>query len=147
MDARIPEPLVNERLRCGVIVVAVLVIYRASSASSIRTALPWCDEGWFADPAYSLLTRGVMANSVLDPTSGFGAARVPGIDRHTYWVMPPYILAQSAWYRLIGLGLFSMRALSLFWGPLALAAWFLVLRALLRDPAVASAAMAFLALN
>ena len=133
-------------LRRGILA-AVLVVYIASCAASIRTTLPWCDEGWFADPAYNLLTRGVMANSVLDPTFGYGAARVSGIDRHTYWIMPLYILAQCAWYRLTGFGLFPMRALSLGCGLLALAAWFSVLWHLLRDRAIAIAATAFLALD
>jgi 4-amino-4-deoxy-L-arabinose transferase-like glycosyltransferase len=146
MDARITEPPAASRLRRAVML-AVLIVYVASCAGSIRTTLPWCDEGWFADPAYNLFARGVMANSTLDPTFGFGAVRVPGIDRHTYWVMPLYILAQSAWYRLIGFDLFSMRTLSLVWGLGALAAWYFALCALLRDRTMATAAVACIALD
>jgi 4-amino-4-deoxy-L-arabinose transferase-like glycosyltransferase len=146
MGARITESPAAKRLYRAVIL-AVLIIYGASCAGSIRTALPWTDEGWFADPAYNLLTRGVLANSTLDPTFGFGAARVTGINRHTYWIMPLYLLAQTAWYRLIGFDLFSMRELSLFWGLAALAAWFFVLRDLLHDEAIATGAIAFMALD
>jgi 4-amino-4-deoxy-L-arabinose transferase-like glycosyltransferase len=146
MDARITEPPAATRLQRAVML-AVLVIFVASCAGSIRTTLPWCDEGWFADPAYNLLVRGVMANSTLDPTFGFGASRVTGIDRHTYWVMPLYILAQSAWYRLIGFDLFSMRTLSLVWSLAALAAWYFTLRVLLHDRDIATAAVAFIALD
>ena len=146
MDARITEPPAATRLHRAVML-AVLAVFVASSAGSIRTNLPWCDEGWFADPAYNLLARGVMANSTLDPTFGFGAARVTGIDEHTYWIMPLYILAQSAWYRLIGFSLFSMRTLSFVWGLAALAAWYFALRALLHDAAIATAAVAFIALD
>src|SRR5271155_3899894 len=142
MDERIAEPAAGNRLRRAVML-AVLVVYVVSCAGSIRTTLPWCDEGWFADPAYNLLARGVMANSTLDPTFEFGAVRVTGIDRHTYWIMPLYILAQSAWYRLIGFDLFSMRTLSLVWGLAALAAWYFALLALLRDRAIATAAVVF----
>jgi 4-amino-4-deoxy-L-arabinose transferase-like glycosyltransferase len=145
MDTRSTEPPAATRLHA--VILAVLVIYGASCASSIRTMLPWCDEGWFADPAYNLLARGVMANSTLDPTFGFSASRVTGIDRHTYWIMPLYILVQSAWYRLIGFNLFSMRALSFVCGLAALAAWYFALHALLHDRAIATAAVAFLALD
>jgi len=146
MDARIAEPPAASRLHPAVML-AVLIVYVASCAGSIRTTLPWCDEGWFADPAFNLLARGVMANSTLDPTFEFGAVRVTGIDRHTYWIMPLYILAQSAWYRLIGFDLFSMRTLSLVWGLAALAGWYFALCALLRDRTIATAAVAFLALD
>ena len=146
MDARITEPSAATRLRRAVML-AVLVIYGASCIGSIRTSLPWCDEGWFADPAHNLLVSGVMANATLDPSFGFGAARVTGIDRHTYWIMPLYILAQSAWYRVVGFNLFSMRTLSLAWGLAALAAWYFALCALLGDRTVATAVVAFLALD
>jgi len=130
-----------------VLIVAGLVLYGASCAGTIRTALPWCDEGWFADPAYNLLTRGVLANSAMDPTFAFSTVRATGIDRHTYWIMPLYPLAQTAWYRLVGFGLFSMRSLSFLWGLAALAAWFFTLRDLLHDEAIATTAVAFLALD
>jgi hypothetical protein len=49
MDARITEPPAASRLHRAVML-AVLIVYVASCAGSIRTTLPWCDEGWFADP-------------------------------------------------------------------------------------------------
>lgn len=119
-------------------------------SGSIRTFLPWCDEGWFADPAYNLITRGSLGTSVLDPSGTFSTfrnARLEGLDRHTYWIMPVHPLLQAAWYKLAGFGLFQMRALSALAGAVALFAWFVVVRRLTGDPTVALAAFALLAVD
>ena len=112
---------------------AAVAVYLALAVNNIRTFLPWCDEGWFADPALNLLTTGSMGTVVLDPTATFRTVRLDGIHRHTYWIMPVYILAQAAWYKLAGFGLFSMRALSLVWGLVAMGSWYAIVRRLAED--------------
>jgi len=51
-----------------------------------------------------------------------------GIDRHTYWIFPLYPLTEAAVFRLFGWGLLTMRAGSIFWGLLAVSAFYLLMR-------------------
>src|SRR5439155_11835173 len=119
-------------------------VLAGGGASSL---LPWCDEGWFSDPAWNLMTRGVMANTVLDPTATWRQVQLEGIDRHTYWIMPLYVVAQVPWYKVTGFGLMQMRVFSTLWGLVALFAWFRILRTLADDRAVAYATLACLAVD
>ena len=101
------------------------------------TRRPWCDEAWFASPAYNLDHHGFMGMTILDPHGFVFAPYVEGINRYTYWVMPGYLLLQAAWYKVVGLSLFSMRALSILWGGVALWSWFVVVRWLTGDGRIA----------
>lgn len=92
------------------------------------TRRPWCDEGWFASPVYNLNHHGFMGMTLLDPHGFVFAPYVQGIDRFTYWVLPGYLLLQAGWYKLAGFSLFSMRALSIVLGGVALCSWFVVVR-------------------
>ena len=78
-----------------------------------------------------------MGMTVLDPHGYIFDPYVEGIDRYTYWVMPGYLLLQAAWYKVVGFGLFSMRAISIFLGGVALLSWFVVVRWLTRDRHIA----------
>src|SRR5207244_5704257 len=108
---------------------------------------PWFDEGWFSSPALNLLTKGHMGTSVLDPTATFRSVQLTGINEATYWIMPLYILAQAAWYMLVGFSLPSMRALSVLWGLTALISWYLIIRCLSGEKPVALIAVALVAID
>ena len=97
---------------------AVLVLYLLFTAGTALTKRPWSDEGWFASPAYNLAYHGYMGTSILESVEPRGQQK--GIDKYTYWVMPLDIVAQAAWYRILGFGLFQMRMLSAFWGLVAI---------------------------
>jgi 4-amino-4-deoxy-L-arabinose transferase-like glycosyltransferase len=127
--------------------VTLAAAYAGLALASALTLQPWCDEAWFSSPALNLISKGHMGTSVLDPTASWRSVQLEGIDRRTYWIMPFYVLAQSAWYRLVGFGLFPMRALSIVSGLAALAAWFVIVRALAGDRRVALAAAALLAVD
>ncbi len=101
------------------------------------TRRPFCDEAWFADIAYNLIHHGHLGMKVLDPHGFPFATYVDGIDRYTYWVLPGYSLMQAAWYEVFGLTLFSMRAISLLWGGVALLSWYVVVRWLTGDRRIA----------
>src|SRR5229473_2858367 len=51
--------------------IAIVVVYLILAVASSRTLMPWCDEAWFAGPAYNLITHGYMGTPVLDPTSAW----------------------------------------------------------------------------
>jgi len=75
----------------------ILLGFLALAAASALTHRPWCDEAWFASAAFNLVRHSSMSTSVLDPTSTWRSVQLTGIDRYTYWIMPFYILLQSAW--------------------------------------------------
>ncbi|HVG22106.1 MAG TPA: hypothetical protein VNI02_23930, partial [Blastocatellia bacterium] len=121
-------------------------LYAALTIGISLTKPPEIDEGWFASPALNLITRGSMGTTVLEP-SGTLTSKLTGINQHTYWVMPLHLLAQAGWYEVFGFSLFSMRTLSIAWGLVALASWFLIMRALSGSLKLSMMAAAFIALD
>jgi len=127
----------SDKRHAPYILSAVILFSILLSIEVARTRRPWCDEAWFASPAYNLDHHGVMGMTVLDPHGFVFAPYVEGIGRFTYWVMPGYLLLQAAWYKLVGLSLFSMRAISIFWSAVALWSWFIAVRWLTSDARIA----------
>jgi len=104
--------------------VLIVLVYFTLGLINVTMRSPWCDEGWFGNPAYNLAYRGFMGTTVLDPASStWKSVKLTGIDRHTYWVMPLSLLANSLNFRIFGFSIYAMRVLSLFWGLLALSAF------------------------
>lgn len=124
---------------------AVLVLYLLFTAGTALTKRPWSDEGWFASPAYNLAYNGYMGTSILESVEPRGQQK--GIDKYTYWVMPLDIVAQAAWYRILGFGLFQMRMLSAFWGLVAICAWWVIVYTLSRNRNVALLTSSIIALD
>lgn len=127
----------------------ILAVYLALGLGNIATRSPWCDEAWFGSPAYNLAYKGFMGTTVLDPASStWKSVRLTGIDRHTYWVLPLSLLLNAGVFRTFGFQIDAMRAMSLLWGLVALAAWWVILRKLTGagHAALPGAALAGLAL-
>src|SRR5882724_7240577 len=70
--------------------------------------LPWCDEGWFYDPVYNLLTKGHTGTTVMEG-KGFPWE---GVELHQYWQPPFHLLVDAAWLKVFGLSLVAFRSLS-----------------------------------
>lgn len=105
----------------------ILFAYACLAAITALTKAPWCDEAWFASPAWNLIHNGHLATTVLEPMSStWKSVRLDGIDRYTYWVMPLDLILQAGWYRVVGFGFRQMRALSILWGGAALIAWWII---------------------
>lgn len=124
-------------LRPGLTLAVIVGLSAILSCAEALTRRPWCDEAWFASPAYNLIHRGFMGMTVLDPHGFPFAPLVKDIDRLTYWVMPGYIIAQAVWYKLVGFSLFSMRALSVLWSLIALLSWYHIMKWLTHRNSVA----------
>ena len=106
----------------------IVLVYLALGVTNVVTRAPWCDEAWFANPAYNLAYKGFMGTTVLDPASStWKSVKLTGIDRHTYWVMPLNLLLNAAGFKFFGFSIFPMRLLSLLWGLIALSAWGVIL--------------------
>lgn len=119
--------LINERHH-RILLAAVLLFSTLLSSGLVFTRRPFCDEAWFASPPYNLLHHGHMGMTILDPHGFVFASLVQDIDKYTYWVMPGYLLAQTAWYWVFGFSLFAMRFLSVIFGAAALMAWYVIVR-------------------
>ncbi|MFP5264731.1 MAG: ArnT family glycosyltransferase [Blastocatellia bacterium] len=123
---------------------AVTVIYLGLAVGRVLTDSPGCDEGWFASPARNLATGGHMGTTVIEESNLSMTTR---IHQFTYWVMPLNILAQAASYKIFGFGLFVMRGISVGFGLIALAAWFVIIESLTNDRKVALLTLALIALD
>ncbi len=117
-------------------------VYLALAIGSSLTKRPWSDEGWFASPAYNLITKGSMGTSVLEPVGW-----LKGIDKYTFWVAPLHLVTQAGWYEIFGFGLIQMRGLSAAFGLLALFSILVITRELSGDRKVALLAFALLAFD
>lgn len=126
------------------IAASVVVLYLALSVGRSLTDSPGCDEGWFANPAFNLVENGQMATSILEEAN---MKMTTGLHQYTYWIMPVNILAQAAWYKVVGFSLFAMRSLSVLFGLIALAAWFSIIKSLTDNKRIALLAVAFIALD
>jgi 4-amino-4-deoxy-L-arabinose transferase-like glycosyltransferase len=69
------------------------------------------------------------------------------IHQFTYWVMPLNILAQAASYKIFGFGLFIMRGISVGFGLIALAAWFIIIESITNDRKVALLTLTLIAVD
>jgi hypothetical protein len=123
----------------------LLLLFVVLAVLSAHVNLPWSDEAWFASPALNLDTHGNFGTSVLDQTASFRQNNLTGITRHTYWIMPLYPLVQAAWYPVVGFSLLHLRYLSIFWGLVALGAWYRILLVVSKDSRVAILAVGLLA--
>jgi 4-amino-4-deoxy-L-arabinose transferase-like glycosyltransferase len=111
----------------------LLAIYIGLSVATALTQIPGTDEGFFANPAFNLLTKGSFTTTVLETVG----TQFKGMDRHTYWIMPLQPLALFVWYRLFGFGVFSTRIMSILWGLVALVSWFMIVRSLFKRTSLA----------
>ena len=119
----------------------ILAIFLALTIGTALTEIPGTDEGYFANPAFNLLTKGTFSTTVMET---FGTP-FKGMDRHTYWIMPLQPLALSFWYRVFGFGVFSTRSLSIVWGLVAIVSWFMIVRSLFKRTSLAFLVAALLA--
>src|ERR1700734_4329217 len=99
-----------------------IVIYLVLSLWLAHTKAPWCDEGWFANPAYNLAFHGNLGSNVLEPSGFYLNAYFRGVQERTYYVLPSHLLALAGWIRAFGLSVVSARVYSICWGVLTLLA-------------------------
>lgn len=142
MENQLKDKISDDKLGRAVIA-GVVALYLIGAIGTGLTKQPFNDEGWLASPGLNLITKGHMGTSALDPAGTW----LTGIDKHTYWVMPLYPLNLAVWYKIFGFSALSMRALSTFWGLVALASWFLIARALSGNSRLALLAFTFVAFD
>jgi hypothetical protein len=70
-----------------------------------------------------------------------------GIREHLYAQMPLYVVFLAAWFKMLGFGLVRARMFTILCGFTALMSWYLVVRRLTMDAAVAVVAFALIAID
>ncbi|HSR08636.1 MAG TPA: glycosyltransferase family 39 protein [Bryobacteraceae bacterium] len=126
---------------------AAVAIYLTLALWIAHTKAPWCDEGWFANPAYNLAFHGYMGSNVVEPSGFYLNTYLRGIHDRTYYVTPNHLVALAGWFRVFGFSLFSMRLYSILWGVVALLALFYILYHLFPNPQVAQLAVLLLSVD
>jgi len=127
--------------------VFALVVFLVLACSLAYTKAPWCDEGWWVNPAYDLAFRGHMGMNVVEPTGQFIHADLRGLQERTYTFPPNHFVALAGWFRVFGFSAFRARLYSICWSLITLAALFYILRKLFPDPRVAHLAILFVAMD
>jgi Dolichyl-phosphate-mannose-protein mannosyltransferase len=126
---------------------AAVIVYLTLATWLARTKAPWCDEGWFANPAYNLAFRGNMGMSVLEPSGFHLNAYFRGIQQRTYLFPPNHMVALAGWFRLFGASVFSMRTYSICWSALTLVILFYLWAHFFPDRRVAALGTLFTAID
>lgn len=147
MDARMEFLSRNRLALWGVGICCVFLCLAAALAWNKR---PWCDEACFANPAVDLITRGTMGMPSVSPqpeTNMFSGQVTIGQNRHMYAVMPLDILLHAAWFKLAGVGRFTMRSPHILMGLILILSWGWLVRRLTGSGAAALLALALLAVD
>jgi 4-amino-4-deoxy-L-arabinose transferase-like glycosyltransferase len=127
--------------------IACIVLYLVLAVLVARTKAPWCDEGWFGNPAYNLAFHGNLGSNVLEPSGHFLNQYLRGIQERTYVVPPTHLVALAGWFRIMGFSIFTMRMYSILWGVVILVVFFYVLCRLIPDHRVANLAALLTAMD
>ena len=99
---------------------AVLAVYFVLAWWTAAAEYIWSNEAWFTSPAFTLIHHGYLGTTILASKGTW----LEGIDRHTYWIPPLYLLLEAFWCRLFGFGLLAVRSLSMVAGAVVLLAWY-----------------------
>jgi hypothetical protein len=130
--------------RAWVIGTLAFVLFLVLAVGYCLTRRPWWDEGLFADVALNFRNHGRLGSIALDEG---GYLWYPQVHTYTFWQFPLYFVALGSWLRLVPTTIVWMRFFSVFCGCIYLLCWFLLVRKLSRNEALAIWVTAFLALN
>src|SRR5919197_6492095 len=97
-----------DKLFDRIIFLCVVLLFVTITLISALTTSPALNDALFANASYNLYKHGFMGTTIVEPNV-FGFYQ--GIDRHTYWIMPLYLLLQSLWFKIFGFSLLSTRSL------------------------------------
>src|SRR5581483_4596079 len=124
-----------------------IVLFLSLACALAYTKAPWCDEGWWVNPAYNLAFHGRMGMSVVEPTGQFINANLRGLQERTYTFPPDHFVALAGWFRLVGFSTFRARLYSICWSAITLLALFYILSKLFTDRRVAQLSVLLLGME
>ena len=110
--------------------------------------LPWADEGWVASPSLNLARHGFAGTTIFEPkSSSANGTPLLRVDERTYWVFPGQFVVQAFWYLFVPPTIFLTRLLHILFIPAALLAFYILLRRITGDSAVAVLATALMGVD
>lgn len=130
-----------DQLSDRVIFVGIVLLFVTITLISALTTSPAPNDALFANASYNLYKHGFMGTTVVDPKI---SVFYQGIDRHTYWIMPLFLLLQSLWFKLFGFDLLSTRSLGIVLGIFMLFGWFIIVSKLTGNRRIALLAIVLL---
>ncbi len=87
-------------------IIAVLFIFiMVYSINLDKYPYIWCDEAWFSNAAFTLITQGFLGTTMMP--------NFYNIDHFTYWQPPVYLLLLAASFKLFGFGITQARLVSI----------------------------------
>src|SRR5262245_60899928 len=125
-----------------VIFFCIILLFVTIALISALTTIPAPNDALFANASYNLYKHGFMGTTVVEHNI---SKYYQGIDRHTYWVMPLYLLLQSLWFKIFGFSLLTTRSLGFILSIFMLFAWFIIVSKLTGSRRIALLAIALLA--
>ena len=125
-DVILRNMLQKPRWRLRLLVCAVIGVYLTLAVTASMAKLPWSDEGGIGCPAYNLAFKGFMGTTTFEEA---GAAWT-GVNQRTYYILPLGMVIHAGFFKVLGFGIFSMRAASILAGLMFVAAWFAIVDAL-----------------
>lgn len=119
----------------------IVLLHLVLAAGFARVIHPIDDEAYYASPAANLILKGHFG------TTTYENPKLPNLEKRSYWVVPLYPLLLSVWFRVLGVGLWEQRLLSVLAGGLVVWAWYQIVLALSRNWHRALAAAALIAID
>jgi 4-amino-4-deoxy-L-arabinose transferase-like glycosyltransferase len=120
-------------------IAVILAVFLVMAIGSALTNRPQVDDAMFANASYNLAENGFFGTTMFDREAK-GLLR---IEEKTYWVMPLFLLQTSAFFKLFGFGIVSMRLVSVFWGLVLIGAFYFIGLKLSGKKSIGILAMAF----
>lgn len=122
-----------------IFIIFIVTVFLIFAIGSSLTNRPQVDDAMFANAAYNLAEHGFFGTTMLGKEIT-GELR---IDQRTYWVMPLFLLQTSAFFKVLGFDIFSMRLVSVFWGLILLWSFYQIGLKLSTKKEIAILAMSF----
>jgi hypothetical protein len=137
-------PFLEQPWRLGLVLALILACYLGFAFATLRANRVDADESAFANPAYNLIHHGFMGTTIYGE---HGLMPTASLMRHTYWTPPLFMLSNAVVFRVFGMGVSQVRATSIFWGLIALFAWYVFLRTGSNSPAMSLLVTGFISLG
>src|SRR4051794_16693356 len=99
----------QKQVLLALFLLSMLALYVLLSYGTASTRIPEQDEGFFASPAFTYVTRGFFGTTAVEPQGGVSGKELTGIQQMTYWCMPLDLFAEAAWFRIFGFGILQLR--------------------------------------
>jgi 4-amino-4-deoxy-L-arabinose transferase-like glycosyltransferase len=137
----------QKQVLLALFLLSVLAVHVLLSYGTASKRIPEQDEGFFASPAFTYITRGFFGTTAVEPQGGVAGKELAGIQQITYWCMPLDLFAEAAWSRIFGFGILQLRDLSILWAVIVICCAYSLVWKLTNNHAIAVLSLTLLAID